>query len=324
MAITTLHSLFAVELVGGPSTWLGGIMTDSMPMASETVGEGTSGSLWPHIVSLASQAPTRSWATKDLASHFIALGGLGDHIGHTLVAANPRLRLWQYKHQPGGSRAAGNSHKSILISQGMVVVGGLTVEHQGDAILTYTAIPVSANGLASPLTIAESATLPEVFPVTDDKRWTLGPVYIAGTRFDHLRGVDISFGVTAVAEGADSDIWPTFVSIRSVNPVITLRGIDVGWFSDASSRIPALGKAFIAANTWIFLRKRLQGGSYVQDATAEPIRLEATGIAIMDVVHDANENVPAELTLRMTLRGTASAAPLKITSTPGGVAITVP
>lgn len=323
MSISTMHSLYAVELLkGAGNVRLGGLTTDSLPMGSQVAGEGTSGSLWPHIVSLTGQNPTRGWATKELVDHLLNFNSLGDTIGHTLVGGDPGLRLWQYKHASGGTRATGNTHRYLTFNQGIVVPGGIIVEHQGDAVMTYAAIPVSLDGVTSPITISEDQAIPTA--VLEDKRFTMGPVYIAGTQFTHVRGIEVSFGVTAVAEGTDSDIWPSQVSVRTVQPSILLRGIDTAWFSDAGGKVPALGRAFDSADTWIFLKKRLQGGAYVPDGTTEHIRLNCTGMAVMDQVHDATFNDPSEMSLRMVLRGDLTTPPLTISSTPGGVAITVP
>lgn len=301
MAISTLHSLFAVELVKDASVWLGGIQSDSMSLESQTAGEPASGSLWPQIQSLTGQSPTRAWSTVALADHLNNLNGINATIGHKLIGADPGLRLWQYKHDQGGSRAGfSDNHRSILITQGLVVPGGISVAHQGDAVLTYAAIATSANG-ASPVTELEGESLQDPFPVLDNDRWTLGPVIIDGVLFDHVRGLEISFGVSAVAEGSDSDIWPTFASIRTVNPVITLRGIDVSWF--LSTRIPAAGKDVEAGNSRIYLRKRDQGGTYVAPGLTSHIKFTFNGIAVMQVVHDANNNDPTELTLEISIQG---------------------
>ncbi len=326
MAVTTQHSLYAVELLkGAGNVRLGGLTADSMPMGSQVAGEGSSGSLWPQIVSLTGQNPTRGWATKELVDHLLNFNSLGDTIGHTLVGGNPGLRLWQYKHAAGGTRTTGATHRSITFNQGIVIPGGITVEHQGDAVMTYAAIPVSLDGIASPTTIAENQAVPTA--VVEDKRFTMGPFWIDGVQFTHVKAVEVSFGVTAVAEGSDSDIFPSQVSVRTVTPSILLRGIDTGWFSNAAGKIPALGRAFDSASSVFFLRKRLQGGAYVPDGTTEHIRFNFTGIAVMDQVHDATFNDPSEMSLRLVFRGgltglTPAQPPMTISSTPGGVAIT--
>ena len=137
-------------------------------------------------------------------------------------------------------------------------------------------------------------------------------MYIAGTRFDHLRGVEIDFGINAVAEGADSDIWPSFVSIRDVAPSITLQGIDVGWYSDAGSKIPAQGAPFELGDTKIQLRKLKKGGTYELDTETVHIEFSATGIAVMQTVYDASANDPNELTLQMALHGDLTKNPLSV------------
>ena len=100
---------------------------------------------------------------------------------------------------------------------------------------------------------------PTTFPTLDDDRWALGKITIGGTVYPSVRGLDIDFGVAVVAEGADSIIYPTFVSIRTVTPTITLRGVDLAWATEAN--IPHRGEKFDTANSSIFLRKRKAGGT---------------------------------------------------------------
>lgn len=311
MAITTLHGLYAVELVG-QDPLLGGIQSATINLGSGTRGEPTSGSTYSHIQSLVSQSPTANWTTTALSAHFAKLSSIDKVVGQILVGNNPGLRLWQQKHAPGGTRAnAANNHKSLLFKDGVTFPVSLTAPHQGVATLTYGAIAISPTGQASPITIGESKSLPSL-DTLDEHRWTLGPVYIAGTRFDHLRGVEIDFGINAVAEGADSDIWPSFVSIRDVAPSITLQGIDVGWYSDAGGKIPAQGAPFELGDTKIQLRKLKKGGTYELNTDTVHIEFSATGIAVMQTVYDADGNNPNELTLQMALHGDLTKYPLSV------------
>ena len=179
------------------------------------------------------------------------------------------MRFYAYQHDSGGTRkAASSNHKSHLFVTGCIVIPiSLSVDHGGNAVLTYTGIGVSSDGTTNPITVVEDEAAnppPTTFPVLHNDRWALGEITIGGAVYTSVRSIDIDFGVVAVAESADSNIYPTFVSIHTVNPTITFRGVDLAWATQAN--IPHDGEQFSVGKSSIFLRKRTGNRSRPQSS----------------------------------------------------------
>ena len=94
------------------------------------------------------------------------------------------------------------------------------------------------SGSNDPITWTDSQSLPA--GITDAERFTLGPTSIESEDLDHVSRVSLEFGITAVSEGADSDLWDTICYIQEAQPVLRVRGKDPTWLK--SDVFPLLGK----------------------------------------------------------------------------------
>ena len=146
----------------------------------------------------------------------------------------------------------------------------------------------------------------------DNERFTIGGVTIGSVALSHFRSVEIDFGISARTLGADSDIWDTRAEIRSINPTITFRGIDVTQMKAAG--IPIEGKAATHANTTIYLRKRAITG-FVADGTSEHIAITGYGLAVMDDIASQSGEDNAEDSLRLECAYDGTNTPLVIDTT---------
>jgi hypothetical protein len=121
----------------------------------------------------------------------------------------------------------------------------------------------------------------------------------------------IDFGVDAVGKSADSDIWDTFCSIRTVQSQITFESVDTELFSD--SNIPLTGKAATHANSTIYLRKRTLGGDgFVPDGTAEHIALTADGLIVPDDAFSSDGQSDGKVSFTLPLRYDGTNVPLTV------------
>lgn len=303
MSVSRKYSIYAV---GVGTAVLGGITQQNVALGSDVQMEPTDAAVFGQFVSLVAQNPQAGFSTYHIASALDAVALAGQDIS----ALTGGLVLYANKHAAGGTRASGASHRSYTVNEGLVVPRTLSADHQGNFRLAYQALPIY-DGTNDPYVVGDSATLPTA--ATDDERFTIGGVTIGGVALTQLRTVEIDFGVRAVPEGADSDIWPTFVSIEDIMPKITLRGIDPEWFKAAN--IPMVGKPATHANTTIYLRKRAQGGSFVADATEEHIALTAAGMVVVDDGFNGTGAGAAEATAVLTCRFDGTNDPITIDTT---------
>ena len=157
--------------------------------------------------------------------------------------------------------------------------------------------------------LTESQALPA--GLTDAERFTLGPVTIESILLAQVRRFELDFGIEVKTEGSDSDIWDTYCSIESIQPTLTLRGIDLNWWKD-SGGVPLTGKAATHANTKIYLRKRAAGATFVADETAQHIKFTADGLAHIDDGFSADANNKAEASLVLPMRYDGTNNPLVV------------
>jgi hypothetical protein len=180
----------------------------------------------------------------------------------------------------------------------------LRAAHQDDATLE-AAVVTAYDGVNDPIVVTDGVTLPNV--TLDLARFTLGPVTVGGISLSGIRSLTLDFGLRVQSEGADSEIWDTHVSVVSVEPELTLNGITPEWLK--STNIPLGGKAATHANTTIYLRKRLSGGSFVPNGTAQHIALTMAGLAWIETPLDVGD-APGESTLRLKAYHDGTNAPI--------------
>ncbi len=303
MAIDRRHGIYGVQVhldgVGG-STLIGGITQQEGGINSEITQEPTSGEVTTRFQAINAQNPAASFTTMAIQDALDAIGQNGLAIP---LPAAPGIDFFAQKHAEGGTRAAGAVHRRYRFAEGIVIPRSLSVDHQGDASLNYDLI-ATFDGTNDPLVESDTITLPT--GLTDNERFTIGPVTIESVLLTQIKSFQIDFGINVEVEGGDSDIFPTFVSIKTIQPVLTLTGIDVEWLK--SDKIPRSGKCVTHANTKIFLRKR-KCPSFVADNVAEHIKITAEGLAH---VTNAFSGDPVGATIVMPMKFDGTNLPMVI------------
>ncbi len=298
--VSNVFGMFDVEF---DATRLGGQTSYNLGSGSEVANETKSGFYSPEIPTLNAQKPVAGFTTNQIARALGLCGALGTSIDNLATG----LKYYLRQRAEGGTRTAGSAHDKYTMRGGIVFPTSLTVDHQGDATITYSVL-VTYDGSNVPVVRTVSQALPAT--QSDDQRFTLGPITIESIVFDHVKQLTIDFGINAVSEGADSEIWDTFASINEATPSMTLTGIDPGWF--ASAKVPLLGLKAAFANTTIYLRKRALGGTYVANGTAEHVKFSGAGFATVgDIIQVAGQDASG-LTLNMPFYFDGTNAPLVI------------
>lgn len=235
----------------------------------------SSGQVYPRCAYMMESRPAASVQCEDLAT-VIGQWGLA---GYLISADVDEFGLYLYgqQHAYAGMRNAGSVHQSYLITSGMIVPRRLTADADGaqvfyDIIAAYPA----GGGSSDPVTVNASVALP-TYPATESY-WALGKVSIAGTTFNNVDRVSVDFGINLRVERNQTDIFPSWVSIGSMEPVITIEGSDPTWWTTSGVTTLA-GTAVTHANTKIQLRKRACGGRFTADGTTEHISITTAGLA---------------------------------------------
>ena len=298
--MTDVYDVYAVSYNSG---LICGITQQSLDTQSDLRAVSASGLVNPALASLIAQMPIGSFTTLHLDEAFTAIG-----INGVPIALATPLILYGQRHAAGGSRMGATSHKTWTIKTGMIVPRSLTCDHQGDATLQYD-IVIAYDGTNVPIIPAESASL--AANPTNAERFTLGPMTVGGVALSDYRNLSIDFGIDVMQEGSESDIWPKHVSIREKRPSITIRGIDPDWFKTTAA-VDMDGIAGTHANTTIYLRKRLTGGTFA--AGAAHIKLTAAGVIVPTPAFDGSHGNAGETGLQIQTYHDGTNEPIVITT----------
>lgn len=271
MALDNLFTDFALELdadvQSGTPVFINGIQDMAINSELQTFVEGGDGALFNSFGSLIAGAPTGRLSTVDLKAFLDACGTTGMAIASVTQAG---VRAIFQKYLRGGTReaAASTVHVTALFGDGIMVPRTLSMSHQDTSRLTAEIIgaSVSAN---PPIVIGLNNALPApaVFPAITEE-WTLGAVFLDTVRLEGVRSVTIDFGIDILTESGDSDLFPTFVSIRRIQPIITFAQANL----NRLGTITANGQFLTSGKVRVHALKRVVGGTVASDVTAEHIR----------------------------------------------------
>ena len=301
MTVSRVHSRYLVQVdwESEPSpVSIGAITQQQLRSEAEIRSEAQSGEIYRRFMSLVERKATARFGTHHLA---IALAQCGVS-GH--VIENNGVNFFAQKFTEGSTPTAGANHRKYNLQEGVMVPRTITCDHRGDAELIYECF-ATYDGSNSPIAETDSSSLPSA--IADSERFTIGGVTIGSISIDHIRRIEIDFGITVLLVGADSDQYDTFCAVRGIAPSITLRGIDIEWLKAAN--IPWDGKTATHANTTIYLRKR-DIDNFVIDATAEHIKITGDGLCVVETIMEESGEEPAECSLILPLRYDGTNTPL--------------
>lgn len=214
---------------------------------SEVRKDQASGSLFPDTAALDAVKPVASFTTFDINGALAAFGLSG--LCFTSDVSKPGLLIYSQKQACAGV-ASGSVHDSYQIRQGVIVPRTLTVEHRGNAQISYD-IYASYDGINDPVVRNSNVALPAAAtgPVG---RWTMGEAKIANVALEGKRSIQVDFNPTVAQEGADSEQFDRVTSIGSIMPRITINGVDTSWLTTHAT----LNGKQLTNNTYFALVKR--------------------------------------------------------------------
>ena len=299
MSVTQRHTLYGVLF---DATLVGGINAQRISTGTEVRMEPTGGEVYARFGAVTARKPSATFTTLAIAAALDQAALTGKKIADLSAG----LTLYAHAHAIGSTRAGAGGHRKYAIAAGLVYPQTLRCDHNGDASIDYEAVPTAVGG-NDPIIESDGVSMPA--GLDDAERFGLGPVTIESQTLTHCRSFELAFGIIVEAIGSDGDLAPTFVSIVRIQPIITLRGIDVEWMK--STVIPRAGVVATHANTAIYLRKR-SGTSFVANGTAQHVKFTAAGIAYIDGALEASGDDEAETSLVMPCEYDGTNDPLVI------------
>lgn len=307
MAVTKLWTDWALKLhtktaQAAAAVHVDGITDQGLNSSLQTRVEGSDGIAYNTYGALVSGAPVGRFTTNGFKTLMDECGLTGMLIDADVT--HPGVVMYFQKMAQGGTREAadGSLHISVTVANGLMVLRSVSLPHQGTGTVSGEII-ARKSGATDPLTFDEAADLDDgVYPATDVVH-TLGPVDFNGTTIDGLQNAEIDFGIALETAAADSDVYPTFVGIRKIQPSITLSGVH----ADVLATLTEHGVYYIAEQITLYAKKRDEGGTFVADGTAEHIKF-TLGKSRVD--WEGITGDPKSINMRITPWYTAGGSPV--------------
>jgi hypothetical protein len=126
----------------------------------------------------------------------------------------------------GNAARNASSHKRYRISDCFIFWSRVMLPHNGEGTIDISIIPVY-DGSNEPIVPAGSTAL--VTTQASGNHFGAGPTAWNGTTLNGIQSIEIATNPDLIQEGGESEIWDTFVGIRTIEPVVTLQ------FRDATS-----------------------------------------------------------------------------------------
>lgn len=285
-----MDPLYILQAVQAGSATLTGVTGHSANLGSRVQAEPVDGAYAGRAAYMTGQEPKADFSTKNISGAISIFGTVVKSL-----ATLGGLKLWLQSVTGPDTSATGLLR---VLAEGLVYPTRLSASQGGDAEISYEAVAVQGT---SPVVSASTGSLPTVVTAP---AFTLGPCWIGGVRMDGLKSIEVAFGVSAMTEAVDGAIRPTRCGIQAFNPVVTVGGIEPGWFADAG--VPLGGLVATQANTIITLQQRKHGSTLWGAAESKHILLNLSGMAVCQQVHSARGRSPtgAQVALHVVDDGT--------------------
>lgn len=288
------YRLYAVEMHTVPMAGaeiISGISEGGINANSEVTRETTVGNLYAEAASLQGLRPVASFTTYNIAQAIDTLGIGGAASCVTSDGTHPGIKLYFAAWECAGPKSGvGSNHRVYNVKEGILVPRQLTVEHRGNARISYD-LYCGFDGTNAPVLDSEQDTLPTL--TNDAARWTMGPMTIGGVTVEGKKSITLDFGPSVSQEGADSDFYDSVTSLDNLLPQLRVAGVDPFWLDNVAI---LTGKSVVRSNTTVVLRKR-----NTTDVTAEHIQLAISGLVNWDEIIRGSQNSPATIGFNIDL-----------------------
>lgn len=295
----TLPTLLKIDVDGTTNpVWIPGVSQQNLSLNTELSAEATAGSPYPQAVYVRSIKPEFTFTSYciDKVLGVIGLSGLAlrsEGLGKT------GLSIYLLKADSDCGRIdAGSVHSVITATGGCGFLSRISANAGEDVTADVRFMLLSEDGVAAAITRSEGVPAPASVA---ESRFGLGPLTVGGNTISSLTQLSVDFGVNAEALTVDSAVTPTDLHLESIAPTIEGTTLQTEKFGSGAGQIPIGGLEAAVANSALYFRKRSAGvNAYVDNATAEHIKLQPTGLFSWVDPVSSSGNRPMESSFRIT------------------------
>lgn len=261
---------FVLHGIANNSTFISQITNARPSPKLETMLASGSGVPFPTFVGNMRQMPEKRFETTQLVSVLGAAGmTMGDWSGNA-------TSLYYRRVTPFGTRdaLATASGQKLQASIAGLVVHRVSARQNGLATADCC-LYLPYDGTNAPIAVTSSVAVSGT--PSSSQQFTLGPVFINGSQINGISDVAIDFGQQLIQTASDGELYPTFLAVGQVQPVVTFRGVDFSWAS-----LGLNGSSISSLSVYL---RAINSTGRVANGTAAHIKFSATaGLAYIDEI----------------------------------------
>jgi hypothetical protein len=189
---------------------------------------------------------------------------------------------------------SGTPHIRDRFDDGLLTLGSLGADRQGDAALTVMFDAIT-DGTNAPITRTDGVALPS--PVLA-QRYAMGLPAFGGTTFPDTENWSLEFGISKTEKSPSlGSIWTDSIGVLTVRPVLTIRNRDISKLTNAL--LAAASDSASHADTKLQLIARENAGSFQPFGNSVHIGITIAGLLTPQNIVNAASNQRATNELRI-------------------------
>lgn len=281
-------STIVLDINGAPAGIpIRGIVSNSNPTNIEVEQEQAASSIFPDTVTLRRIRPAASFTTIDIETALNTFGLMGLCVDAT--SPDEGVVFYCQKQSCDGV-ATGSVHDKFAVKSGLVIANNLSVDHMGNASITYD-VYERYDGTTAPVVKTSNVALPTV-TLGPIGRWTMYDLTVAANTLTGKRSCRLNLNAVVTQEGADSEVFDSVTSLQTIAPVFTATGVDQTWFGTV---IPTLSGLSVIHGTTKFRLKRRDKTL----AQTNHVSFSFNGLATLTNLFGGQINSPQETSLQI-------------------------
>lgn len=202
---------------------------------------------------------------------------------------------------------ATTSHLRMRATEGLLNWTSIDAQQDGVATASCRFIP-TYDGTNAPLVAAGSVALSGT--PSGSECFSMGPVYHNSSALTGVTGWSLDLGISFQEVAADGEPYLTYVGVREIAPILTLRGVRA-----ANLVTYTLGGTAVTSQLNAYLRRKTPDAGFYADGSSQHIELAGTNGIILPSSASGGGNEAVNDEVRILLRpSSASAQALTITT----------
>lgn len=199
----------------------------------------------------------------------------------------------------------GTPHIRDRFDNGLLTLGSLSSDRQGDAALTVM-LDAITDGINAPIARTDGVALPT--PIVA-QRFALGLPAFGGVTFPDTQNWSLEFGLTKTEKSPSlGSIYTDSIGVLSVRPILSITNNDISKLTDALLDVAATSATHLDTKLQLIARKN--AGAYEDFGDAVHVGITIAGLLTPENILSASANQRATNTLRIAASTDGTNAPI--------------